>query len=183
MNNDVKIAPIIKEIFYLTGAYGEPRTDHIHKGVDLATGKKSPVYSMANGTVILSKIGDGYGPYLIIKSESGSSYLYGDLDSDILVKVGDRVLQGEQIGYTGNPVGTTSTGLHVHMEQQNITNHNWSYDWNSGYFENPCETMGIPNIVNRVPYIYYGTPVPPKPQQINKTKFKWVLYARRLRKK
>lgn len=48
-----KIAPFINIPFYVTGTYGEQRTTHIHKGVDLSTGSKSPVFSLSSGIVIL----------------------------------------------------------------------------------------------------------------------------------
>ncbi len=152
---EAKIAPFIDTKFLVTGAYGEKRSDHIHKGVDLATGSKSPVYALKSGSVILSKIGDGYGRYVIVRSRSGSSFLYGDLDDTVYVNVGDVIEEGQQIGNAGNPSGTTSTGLHVHIEMQDITNHSWNYNWNSGYFENPCDFMGINNIVSYSQYYIY----------------------------
>lgn len=158
MITNCNLAPFINENFYVTGAYGEQRPTHIHKGVDLATGKRSPIYSMSSGVVNRrSYDAGGYGDYLIIKSDDGMGFLYGDLDSEVLVNVFDRVEKGQIIGYAGNPIGTASTGLHVHVEQQDISNHSWNFNFASGFFINPCVIMGIENKVDRVNgYIYTG---------------------------
>lgn len=94
-------------------------------------------------------------------------FLYGDLDSNVVVTQGQRILQGQQIGFEGNPSGTTSTGLHVHVEQQDIKNHEWNYNFSSGYFINPCLLMGIENKVDySKPYIYDGVPISVKSKNI-----------------
>ena len=52
--------------------------------------------------------------------------------------------------------------------------------------ENPCPILGIENTVNKKAYIYTGSipPEPPTPTFTRKkNKFKWVLYARKLRNK
>lgn len=72
-----KLAPFINKEFYLTGAFGEQRQTHIHKGVDLSTGEKSPIYSLNAGTCILKAYDSGgYGDYVIIKGDDGIGFLY-----------------------------------------------------------------------------------------------------------
>lgn len=56
------------------------------------------------------------GPFIIIQSDDGTTWLYGDLSPFSGLSVGDRVLQGQQIATEGNPAGTGSTGYHVHIE-------------------------------------------------------------------
>lgn len=57
---EANIAPFINIEFYLTGAWGEQRATHKHAGIDIATGLKSNVYNMFDGTVI-SVTHSGYG--------------------------------------------------------------------------------------------------------------------------
>ena len=52
MATECNIAPFINIEFYLTGAWGEQRATHKHAGIDIATGLKSNVYNMFEGTVI-----------------------------------------------------------------------------------------------------------------------------------
>lgn len=120
MATSCTLAPFINQNFYITGTWGEPRTGHLHAGLDLSTGGINPVYNMVEGTVIFvdanGTTGSGYGPYIIIQSSTGVTWLYGDLSPITGYSVGDHVLQGQRIATEGNPAGTGSTGYHVHIE-------------------------------------------------------------------
>lgn len=56
---------------------------HIHAGYDLSTGGINNVYNMYDGYVQFvdsnGTSGSGYGPYIIIQSLDGMTWLYGDL--------------------------------------------------------------------------------------------------------
>ena len=58
------LAPFINQDFYITGYWGEPRSGHIHAGLDLSTGGINPVYNMKEGDVIFidpnGTTGSGY---------------------------------------------------------------------------------------------------------------------------
>ena len=156
-------SPIINKEFYVTGAYLEPRPTHLHQGVDLATGSASPVYSM-NAGVVAEAVSEGtalgYGAYVVINGNDNNSFLYGDLQDNLAVSEGDTVEQGTLLGYCGNPSGTTSTGLHVHVEYQRT-----SVFQKFGIMNNPCEYMGVENVAGSGPYIFDGTPIPPEPPE------------------
>lgn len=68
----------------------------------------------------------------------------------------------------------------MHLEMQDLKNRNWIYNGNLSDYLNPAEFMGFPNIED-ISVIYKGTPIPPIPINIQKNKFKWVLYSRRIR--
>lgn len=96
----------------LTSRYGG-RSRGFHTGVDWAGAKGSAVVAADGGTVILAGWNGGYGNCVIIDHGNGLQTLYGH-NSALLVKVGQKVAQGEQIaklGSTGN-----STGPHCHWE-------------------------------------------------------------------
>lgn len=63
---------------------------------------------------------------------------------------------------------------------QDISQHEWQYQAPKEVYTNPATFMGIPN-QEGISVIYYGTPIPPAPTQIKKKKFKWVLYANKIR--
>ena len=98
-----------------------------HAGIDLAAPTGTPVYAAYAGVV--EKVGlnivagrTGYG--VLIRNPDGERQYYGHL-SKILVRVGQKVGQGEQIalsGATGNV-----TGPHLHFECWNAA---WDDDRN-----------------------------------------------------
>lgn len=95
-----------------TSLYGWRRSG-FHTGLDLAGPIGSPIVAADGGTVTLARWNGGYGYCVIIDHGNGYQTLYGHC-SKLLVSVGQKVAQGEQIakvGSTGN-----STGPHCHWE-------------------------------------------------------------------
>ncbi|MEW6527618.1 MAG: M23 family metallopeptidase [Spirochaetota bacterium] len=85
-----------------------------HKGIDIAAPKGTKVVASATGSVVTSQyMSNGYGNCIIIEHENNTKTLYAHLQKR-LVKVGDVVQQGDQIG----TVGATgrATGPHLHYE-------------------------------------------------------------------
>lgn len=161
-------------------------------GIDLATigsgGVGRPVCSMSNGVVSYvdydGSSGSGYGPYLIIKDLSNNDlWLYGDLSNNPPVTYGQTITRGQIIGYEGNPSGTSSTGLHVHVEKENQSDGIFKYGYANSI--DPTAGTGIQNVNYSTSgdiYIYDGIPVPPTPTGTQqKKRFPWVLYSRKLR--
>lgn len=125
-----------------------------------------PIYSMSNGIVTRvdqTDQGTDYGALCIIwDTVTNDLWLYGDLsDNSILVNVGDTVTQGQHISYEGNPSGTPSTGLHVHLEKENQSDGIFKF----GYINSidPTTGTGINNVVDGTDYIYNGI-IPPSPE-------------------
>lgn len=182
------LAPLINEEFLVTGAWGEQRTGHIHAGVDFQTRKAyqtgvgQPVYSMCDGIVKAVTSNAGYGPYVIIYNPVNHDlWLFGDMDETRTVTEGQTVVQGQQIGYEGNPAGTASTGLHIHMERENHGNDTWLGGYSNSV--DPLVGTGIQNIKyteEYIVYIYDGTPIPPgpTPSEDDNSK-KWFKFKKR----
>ena len=84
-----------------------------HKGLDFATAIGTPVKASCGGTVAKAGWGSGYGYVVYINHEDGRQTRYAHL-SKILVKVGQKVQQGERIALSGNT--GVSTGPHLHFE-------------------------------------------------------------------
>lgn len=85
----------------------------MHKGMDIAAVWGSPVYAATDGTVQFAGRSSGYGNFIKLNHGNGYGTGYGHL-SRILVRNGQQVRKGQQIGAVGNT--GLSTGPHLHYE-------------------------------------------------------------------
>lgn len=99
----------------LTSSFG-PRWGATHAGLDIANSIGTPVYAASTGTVIDSGPASGFGLWVQIRHDDGSTSTYGHIN-ETLVTVGQRVQAGEQIATVGNR--GQSTGPHLHFETTN----------------------------------------------------------------
>lgn len=84
-----------------------------HKGLDIRGPLGAPVKAMAKGQVLFAGERGGFGNCIILKHGNGYETLYGHL-SKILVKPGQKIEIGQQIGNIGST--GRSTGPHLHYE-------------------------------------------------------------------
>lgn len=172
---EARIAPFINVTFYVTSEWWEqPRN---HRGLDIATPSalgNVPLYSMCNGTIVHKAFdADGYGNYIIMKdSTTGMGFLYAHMNEASSLNVGDTIQIGQFVGNEG----TTghSTGIHLHVEMQDISTHDWEFHAPKEMYTNPAEFMGFPN-EEGISVIYYGTPIPPEPTPTTKNSKKWLM--------
>ena len=86
-----------------------------HKGVDYAAPSGTPIHATADGTVEFIGQQRGYGNVIILKNFGKYSTLYGHQSRFAKgLKKGDRVQQGQLIGYVGST--GWATGPHLHYE-------------------------------------------------------------------
>lgn len=96
--------------------FGAP---HFHAGVDDANESGTPLLAADDGIVVAAQESVlnghliGYGRHVIIAHHNGLMTLYGHMEGYV-VKVGDKVVQGQTIGLMGST--GNSTGSHVHFE-------------------------------------------------------------------
>ncbi len=97
----------------ITSGFGS-RNGNDHEGVDMKAQTGTPVYASSSGKVLYSgsKLA-GYGKLIVLKHESGLSTVYAH-NSNLMVRPGTWVKQGQQIALSGN-TGRTS-GPHLHFE-------------------------------------------------------------------
>ncbi|MEI8223916.1 MAG: M23 family metallopeptidase [bacterium] len=92
-----------------------------YNAIDVGAPVGTPIRAMADGTVIVTKspngYNGGYGGLTIITHGNSSQTLYAH-QSKISVSSGERVSQGQIIGYTGNT--GKSTGPHLHYEIRGV---------------------------------------------------------------
>jgi murein DD-endopeptidase MepM/ murein hydrolase activator NlpD len=88
---------------------------YIHKGIDISTYRQGDaIVATADGQVVtVDYDATGFGNYVIIKHKHGFYTRYGHMQQ-FRVTTGQRVQQGETIGYIGNT--GLSTGPHLHYE-------------------------------------------------------------------
>ena len=87
----------------------------MHKGIDFAAPKGTPIYAGGNGVVEVAGVNGGYGKYIRIRHNNEYKTAYAHLNSFKKgIRKGVRVNQGEIIGYVGST--GKSTGPHLHYE-------------------------------------------------------------------
>lgn len=86
-----------------------------HKGVDYAAPSGTPIHSVADGTVEFAGWQNGYGNIVVIKHFGKLSTAYGHQSAFAEgLRKGDKVAQGQVIGYVGQT--GWATGPHLHYE-------------------------------------------------------------------
>jgi len=104
----------------LSSGYGRRRHpvlgyNKMHRGVDFAAPRGTPIFAAGSGTVVYRARNGGYGNYIRIRHNSEYSTAYGHMKSfRRSVRRGSRVRQGQIIGYVGST--GRSTGPHLHYE-------------------------------------------------------------------
>jgi murein DD-endopeptidase MepM/ murein hydrolase activator NlpD len=87
----------------------------MHKGVDFAAPKGTPIFAAGTGTVREAGRHSGYGNYIEIRHDPEFSTAYGHLSRFAKgIHPGARVSQGQVIGYVG--ATGLATGPHLHYE-------------------------------------------------------------------
>jgi len=87
----------------------------VHKGVDYAASRGTPVKASGDGKIIWRGRKGGYGKTVIVQHGSRYSTLYAHLNNyDRKARSGSRVKQGQVIGYVGST--GRATGPHLHYE-------------------------------------------------------------------
>jgi len=140
------IAPIDLPL-YLSGTFGEPRSDHFHSGIDIRTNERTgfPVKAISEGTLTRIRVApNGYGKAIYIRHPNGYTSVYAHLDHfnpslekliraeqykmhsyTVDVSVAERAIsfrKGDIIAYSGNT--GSSGGPHLHFEIRESSSEN-----------------------------------------------------------
>jgi murein DD-endopeptidase MepM/ murein hydrolase activator NlpD len=103
-----------------------------HPGIDIAARMGLPVYAADNGVIVYAGWSQnrdgtpGYGNLVIIDHLDGWHTFYGHL-SQINVRCGQSMTQGELLGLAGST--GNSTGPHVHFEMRTASGPQNPHDW------------------------------------------------------
>ena len=92
-----------------------------HNGVDYAAKRNTPIQASGDGFISFVGYKTGYGRTIEIKHGGNIKTLYAHLEKyDSRSKVGNKVKQGEIIGYVGDSGQATGTHLHFEFWQGNL---------------------------------------------------------------
>ena len=111
----------------ITSPYGEGRSYETHNAIDIGASIGTPIYAANSGTVVSCysacphtnyggnwcSCGGGYGNHVWILHDNGYETIYGHM-IETAVSSGQRVSNGQLIGYVGS--SGWSTGPHLHFE-------------------------------------------------------------------
>lgn len=97
------------------------------------------------------------------------------MNEPTFLDVGDIVANGELVGFEGT--SGHSTGVHLHLEMQDLSSSNWVFQADLSKYLNPADFLGIPN-VQGISCIYEEV-VPPEPTIKKKHKFNFILFNKR----
>ncbi|MDA3804178.1 M23 family metallopeptidase [Clavibacter sp. CT19] len=87
----------------------------LHAGDDFGAGCGTPIYATAAGTVQFAGGSSGFGNAITLNHGGGVTSVYGHMYSyGVMVRTGQTVQAGQQIGAVGND--GYSTGCHLHFE-------------------------------------------------------------------
>ncbi len=103
----------VSELTYWDGGYAG------HVGIDIVQSYGAPIYAGASGTVMHSGWNYGYGNCVIIDHGNGYQTLYGHC-SELLVSVGEQVIQGQMIAKEGSSGYVTGPHLHFEVRMGNV---------------------------------------------------------------
>ena len=106
------------------GSFGAPRNGgRTHEGFDVNAACGTPLAAARAGRVTRSRYDPAlYGHEVIVRGWlDGRAYRYAHLRDPPLVKRGDRVRTGEQIGSVGDTGNARTVGCHLHFELRSRT--------------------------------------------------------------
>ncbi|MBW4419574.1 MAG: M23 family metallopeptidase [Myxacorys californica WJT36-NPBG1] len=127
-NGDIKLLFPLSLPASITSLFGwriHPITGNsrFHSGTDLGAPMGTPVLAALTGRVIMADFFGGYGLAVALEHGQGSQQtLYAHL-SEVFVKPGEVIKQGNAIGRVGST--GNSTGPHLHFEFRQETTEGW----------------------------------------------------------
>lgn len=106
------------------------KTKKLHSGIDVSSGKHTPLYTVAAGKVVQSTfMAGGWGNYVVVnhgvigKKEVFS--LYAHMNKPSILKIGQTISGSTQVGIEGTT--GSSTGIHLHLEiREGTPGQSWS---------------------------------------------------------
>lgn len=97
--------------------FGDPRDggDREHEGLDIMAPEGAPIVSPTEAVVIRTGDGSGSGKYVTTANPGGESFVYMHL-SEISVRAGDELDEGDLIGLVGDTGNARGGAPHLHWE-------------------------------------------------------------------
>jgi LysM repeat protein len=135
------VSPLDKTI--ITSDFGLRRASW-HYGTDFRVNTGTPVYAVSDGVVrIMAYERRGFGRFIVVRHDNGLETLYAHL-SKSLVRVGDVISRGQEIGKGGNTGRSTAPHLHFEIRYSgNAIDPNTVYDFKENRLIKPDITLDV----------------------------------------
>ena len=105
------------EVFNNFGGYSKTFGSGGHQGLDIGSSHRQEVYAVEHGVLYRRFDGSGSGIGWGLLSDTDTKYRYYHLDAVVEgLEVGDRVVEGQVIGYVGDTGNASPGGWHLHFE-------------------------------------------------------------------
>ena len=108
----------------ISSPFGKWRGNHQHQGIDIPMPNGTPI--RAANTGIVARTGNnstmgfrGYGNFVLLDHGSGMQSFYAHCSS-VAVREGQRIMQGQIIGYVGSTGRSTANHLHFEVRVNDI---------------------------------------------------------------
>lgn len=109
------ICPFTPNRTRFINSWGNPRSGgRTHKGTDMHAAWNEPMYAVQSGTVLITNSALG-GKSIWLRADTGIAYYYAHL-SDWAITSGQRVRQGQVIGYNGDTGNAKGGAPHLHFQ-------------------------------------------------------------------
>lgn len=133
-------------------------TRRFHTGTDIGAPMGTPVLAAFTGRVAVAEMLGGYGMTVILEHNDGTAEtLYAHM-SELLVRPGQEVQQGQVIGRVGST--GYSTGPHLHFEVKQLTEQGWVFLDAGRQLE-----LALAELIDRIQVAQAPTPEAPEAAQ------------------
>lgn len=118
--------PAVASVALSYGWHQDPKTGQprFHSGIDLLATPGTPVLSVEAGTVAYAGEQGGYGNLVVVNHQGGRQTRYAHL-KEVLVKTGQKVKLGEELGTVGSTGRPDTTREHLHFEVRYYSSQGW----------------------------------------------------------
>ena len=114
--------------YYLTQGYGMTQYARRgsyggspHNGIDVASGKGTPLYAIGRGSILASGFNSGFGNWVAVRHDGGLVSLYGHMAKPSGLANGTIVDNNSIIGYEGATGNATGSHLHLSLYKEFFT--------------------------------------------------------------
>jgi len=115
------LSPIAGQYEYSGGSWMPDKENHrgrTHPAIDVYAEKGTPIVAPIAGKVMRAGWNEHGGNTVTILGDDGITYYFAHMDQPAVAKQGQRVVQGDHVGFVGNSGSAKTTSPHLHMSMK-----------------------------------------------------------------